>query len=41
MLKHPLKAQLVSDVTARLCLVVDDMIDTGTTIVGATQLLRD
>jgi ribose-phosphate pyrophosphokinase len=36
---HPGSAQLVGDVVGRLCVVVDDMIDTGATMAGATRLL--
>jgi ribose-phosphate pyrophosphokinase len=38
--EHPDTAQLVGDVAHRLCVVVDDMIDTGTTMVGAVRLLH-
>jgi ribose-phosphate pyrophosphokinase len=33
-------AQVVGDVHDKLCVVVDDMIDTGATMAGATRLLR-
>lgn len=36
---HPGATQLVGDVAGRLCVVVDDMIDTGATMAGATRLL--
>ncbi|GAB2977646.1 ribose-phosphate diphosphokinase [Amycolatopsis acidiphila] len=38
--EHPDTGQLVGDVANRLCVVVDDMIDTATTMVGAARLLN-
>jgi len=37
--RHPDATQIVGDVEGRLCVVVDDMIDTGATMAGATRLL--
>jgi ribose-phosphate pyrophosphokinase len=36
---HSRSTQVVGDVRGRLCVVVDDMIDTGATMAGATRLL--
>jgi ribose-phosphate pyrophosphokinase len=37
---HSGTTQVVGDVQGQLCVVVDDMIDTGATMAGATRLLR-
>ncbi|WP_309235682.1 ribose-phosphate diphosphokinase [Amycolatopsis sp. SID8362] len=40
-LQHGRGTEIVGDVRGRVCVVVDDMIDTGATMAGASRLLRE